>query len=103
MAVNPFPPDTGDPAANLLLHALYRMNPVTANPVDRALAGMLLREARRTGCYPAVRDALMAGRAEYRVWLFCTQRHWQAHTRRPARADHRDSVSIRERYVRVQP
>jgi hypothetical protein len=28
-----------------------------------------------------------------------TQRHWQGQTRRPSRAKHHDSISIRDRYV----
>lgn len=33
-------------------------------------------------------------------WLTVTQRKWQGHTRNPNKAQHSDSISIREKYVR---
>jgi hypothetical protein len=85
-----------------LRYALGRMNPVTGNPVDRYMVGMLLREARRVGCLGEVRATLLAMRAEWRRRLTLTQRDWQTKvSRRPARGTHHDSWSIREKYVRI--
>jgi hypothetical protein len=60
----------------------------------------------------AIRDAKTCGMEELVFWLAkrahegwldyqtVTQRQWQRNTRRPSRARHHDSISIREKYVR---
>ena len=82
--------------------AMERMNPVTSNPVCLTMAGMILREAKRTGEYDAVLADLMARRRAWRTRQFHTQRRWQRETRRATRARHHDSIEIREKYVRAR-
>lgn len=69
---------------------------------DRMRHAAILRAFHSQPEYTEIRDAILAGRSSWLNWLTMTQRKWQTHTRRPARARHHDSVSIREKYVRVQ-
>lgn len=70
----------------------------TPHTTDRALAALVIRGAGDD------RDFAIRAFAETRRgWLDYqarTQRKWQGETRRPSRARHHDSISIRERYVR---
>lgn len=44
---------------------------------------------------------ILLRRAKYRTWLTIKQREWQTKvSKRPSKANHHDSISIRERYVR---
>lgn len=87
-----------------LPYALDRMNPVTGSPVDLAMAGMLLREARRVGGsfeHRAMQRMIIIRRAKYRQEILARQRSWQTKvSRRPQRGRHHDSWTIREGYVR---
>lgn len=74
---------------------------VTSSPSDLLSAAVALRVARAEGVYAEALAIIKARRADYRTWLYRTQRRWQRETRRPSRARHHDSVSIRERYVRA--
>lgn len=83
-----------------LMHVAFNHAPVTNSPVDLAALGMLLRESRRVGCHFQMRTFLMEARKDWRIYLSNSQRRWQRETRRPTRARHHDSISIREKYVR---
>lgn len=45
--------------------------------------------------------AILLRRAKYRTWVTIKQREWQTKvSKRPSKANHHDSIQIRERYVR---
>lgn len=71
--------------------------------VEDMKTGMALRDARARGYEDMVRAIWFAARASRLESLTLTQRKWQRDTRRPSRARHHDSVTIREKYVRCQP
>ena len=75
-------------AANLMLgHSL------TTHPTDNKRAVLAIRAG-------IPRAIVLRKRAMFRDWLTLTQRKWQRETRRPSRANHHDSVAIREKWVR---
>lgn len=74
---------------------------LTHGIVDRERAVLALRAASRV-TYPAVLRMILDKRAAWRTYLTVTQRRWQRETRRPSRARHPDSISIREGYVRCR-
>lgn len=84
----------------LALHGKHGMS--ASNKVDQAIAVTLMRAARTPEEREEAARLLIERRNNYRTWLTVTQRKWQQHTRRPQRANHHDSVEIREKYVRVQ-
>lgn len=73
---------------------------LTCAPVDNAKAVLVIRAAEASGDRQLGVRLVVAARRAHRDWLAVTQRRWQRHTRRPSRAAHHDSVTIRERYVR---
>lgn len=82
---------------------LIKMVGVTSNPTDLKATAFALRLAKSLSpdVYANVLAHAIQGRAEWRKWKLMTQRDWQTKvSRRPARGNHHDSWSIRERYVR---
>lgn len=67
--------------------------------IDNKRAVMALRAA-PIAIREDVRAMILRKRARHREMLTIWQREWQLKTRRPNRARHHDSISIRERYVR---
>lgn len=68
---------------------------LTQHPVDNARAVAIIK-AYGEAAIPEI----MAKRAAWKVYLTRTQRQWQTHTRNANKARHRDSIAIREKYVR---
>lgn len=83
--------------------AVDRMIGPTNSPVDLKLVAWALRIARSEDRYDAVLAEVKHRRAEWRAGQFRLQRRWQRETRRPSKARHHDSISIRDRYVRCAP
>ncbi len=69
----------------------------TVFPRDLAAQVVLIRGA-SDRAYAVAR--VLEARAAWRTYLTVSQRKWQGGTRRPSRARHHDSVSLREKYVR---
>ena len=72
----------------------------TACPVDRQRQLAAITYAKTKGIEAECRDLIREYRADWMAWQFITQRSWQSKTRRPSKAIHHDSISIREKYVR---
>lgn len=73
----------------------------TGSLVDRHRQFAALLYARSQGIESDFRVMLMAKRFAWLNWLTVTQRQWQGQTRNANKARHHDSISIREKYVRV--
>jgi hypothetical protein len=80
-------------------YAIEGMLGATRHPTDDARAVVVLRGVQPEDRAEVVR-MILDKRAERLAYTTRTQRQWQAHTRRPSRARHHDSIEIRERYVR---
>lgn len=71
------------------------------NPYDDQRAVALIRWAESEGLRGVAVTAIVAARAQHKLWYVRTQRSWQTReSRRPSRGRHHDSWSIREKYVR---
>jgi len=81
--------------------AFEGMDPVLASPANRIVVGAMWREAKRLGCEDVFLEVWRRKRASWLTWQTVTQRKWQRDTRNSNKARHHDSVSIRERYVRI--
>lgn len=81
-------------------HIYGQMIGATMQPVDQAKAVAAYRYAKHRGEVPIFLKVWSEKRRDWRNWVAVTQRQWQRHTRRPSRARHHDSISIREKYVR---
>lgn len=70
--------------------------------VERIALARILRAAKASGPaeYAIAVEVAMSKRRGWLDYLTRTQRHWQQRTRRQSRANHHDSVQIREKYVR---
>ena len=79
------------------IHGNYR------RPVETTSTTMAMAWARANGWTDMAKTIFKTKRAWRLSYDTMTQRQWQAHSRRPSRARHHDSIALREKYVRVQP
>jgi hypothetical protein len=93
----------GSDAERAAWFAYYQTMSGYRSIVDDIKAGMAWRDAQARGCQEMALEVWKRRRAERLEWFTVTQRKWQGNTRRPSRARHHDSVSIREKYVRCLP
>lgn len=82
------------------IQALDRTMGCTEHLVDRVSQAAARVYAQSKGLEPLWRAVFLQKRLAWLDWHTTTQRQWQSKTRRPSRAKHHDSISIRERYVR---
>lgn len=73
---------------------------LTTRPTDNGRAVLAIRAAEASGDRARGVSMVLAARAAHRDWVTRTQRQWQQKTRRAGRANHHDSVALREKYVR---
>jgi hypothetical protein len=74
----------------------------TSHPIDNRRNAMCIRLATLDGNRDEVMRLIMTMRRDRLIWLTLVQRKWQGKTRNPNKANHHDSISIREQYVRTK-
>ncbi len=85
---------------NETLYIYSQLIGATMMPTDRAKTVAAYRYAKHRGEVSAFLQVWRDKRRHWKNSQTVTQRSWQIHTRRPSRARHHDSISIREQYVR---
>ena len=73
----------------------------THNIIDQYKCLAALAFSRNQGCEVECRAMILDARHGWLNWQTRTQRKWQRETRNPNKARHHDSISLREKYVRI--
>ena len=87
-------------APDTIHYTMERMVGATSSLPDRYTQLAVIAFGKSIGREDTAREVIREARHRWMAWQFRTQRKWQMKTHRPSRANHHDSIEIREHYVR---